>query len=148
MKPQLLERQQYIWWCYDRNDRNDKKDTMKIMKKMKKWCDGNHFPPRCTAATDTLDAANGAVFLTFHLGNNFKKCPELTAQNAQNQFQQSFNIVDMSNIHGKHVHSGKTWWNLIRGIVFFVTNCVSSGRFWNYCPPVIHSNANWWTSPS
>ena len=23
----------------------------------------------------------------------------------------------MSNIHGKHVHSFKTWWNLIRGIV-------------------------------
>ena len=54
----------------------------------------------------------------FHKGNNFKKCPELTSQNAQNQFQQSFNIVDMSNIHGKHVHSVKTWWNLIRGIVF------------------------------
>ena len=52
------------------------------------------------------------------MGNNFKKCPELTAQNAQNQFQQSFNIVDMSNIHGKHVHSVKTWWNLILGIVF------------------------------
>ena len=50
-------------------------------------------------------------------GNNFKKRPELTAPNAQNQFQQSFNIVDMSNIHGKHVHSFKTWWNLIRGIV-------------------------------
>jgi len=27
------------------------------------------------------------------MGNNFKKCPELAAQNAQNQFQQSFNIV-------------------------------------------------------
>ena len=42
------------------------------------------------------------------VGNNFKKRPELTAPNVQNQFQQSFDIVDMSNIHGKHVHSVKT----------------------------------------
>ena len=39
------------------------------------------------------------------LGNNFKKRPELTAPNVQNQFQQSFDIVD---IHGKHVHSVKS----------------------------------------
>ena len=52
------------------------------------------------------------------MGNNFKKRPELTAQSARKQFQQSFNIMDMSNIHGKHVHSVKTWRNLIWGIVF------------------------------
>ena len=42
------------------------------------------------------------------IGNNFKKRPELTAPNVQIQFQQSLDIVDMSNIHGKHVHIVKT----------------------------------------
>ena len=37
------------------------------------------------------------------------------APNAQKPFQQSFNIVEMSNIHGKHVHNDKTWRYLIRG---------------------------------
>ena len=46
------------------------------------------------------------------------------AQNGRKQFQQSFNIVDMSNIHGKHVQSVKTCRNLIRGIVF-LTNTAS-----------------------
>ena len=47
----------------------------------------------------------------------------------------------MSNIHGKHVQSVKTWRNLVRGIVFFGKYCVSYGRFWNNCPIII---AIWW----
>jgi len=56
----------------------------------------------------SMDMVHMVEHYKWLVGNNFKKCPELTSQNAQNQFQQSFNIVDMSNIHGKHVHNFKT----------------------------------------
>ena len=39
----------------------------------------------------------------------------------------------MSNIHGKHVHSVKTWRNLM-GYCFFGKYCVSYRRFWNNWP--------------
>ena len=52
------------------------------------------------------------------MGNNFKKRLELQAPSVQKQIQQSFNIMDMSNIRGKHVHSVKSWRNHIRAIVF------------------------------
>ena len=42
----------------------------------------------------------------------------MRALKAQKQFQQIFNIVDTSNILGKHVYSVKIRRNLIRGIVF------------------------------
>ena len=53
------------------------------------------------------------------LGNNFKNVRNWRPQMPPKQNQQSFKIVDMSNIHGKHVHRIKTWRNLIWGIVFF-----------------------------
>ena len=43
-------------------------------------------------------------------------------QKLQKRLQQSFEIVDMSNILGKHVHSVKIHKNLISGIDLFAKN--------------------------
>ena len=53
------------------------------------------------------------------------------SQNARKQFQQSFNIVDMSNIHEKHVHSVKILRNLIWDNIFS-PKTAPDRRFWNY----------------
>ena len=60
-----------------------------------------------------------------HLGKNFKSVQNWRLQKPQKQFQQNFNIVDMSNVLGKHVCSVKIKRNLSWGISFFFAKTAS-----------------------
>ena len=57
----------------------------------------------------------------------------------QKWFQQSFSVVHMSNILGKHAHSIKTRRNIIWAIVFFWQKTASVWTFWNYCRTCLYA---------